>query len=129
MARVRARGASFDAPAVRGAVVVSIRKDETGFASTLGAEIALLDAARTAIGIGAFEEALRLVERHRREHPRGMLRRDSEVLAIEALFERGDRPQASLRARRFLDAFPDDPHAARVRDIAEPRKAATDSSR
>jgi hypothetical protein len=91
--------------------------------SGLGAEIALLDAARTAIGIGAYDRALALIERHRHEHARGMLRRDAEVLFLEALFERGSRTEAGLRAQSFLERFPDDPQSARVRAIAAAARA------
>lgn len=83
--------------------------------STLAAQVALLDSARTAIAAGAFAEALRLADRYRADFPAGELGPEAEVVAIEALVARGDRAAASARAARFLARYPGDPHAARVK--------------
>jgi hypothetical protein len=83
--------------------------------STLTAQVALLDAARTAAAAGAFAEALRLADRYRADFPSGELAPEAEVVAIEALVERGEKPRASERAARFLARYPGDPHTARVK--------------
>jgi hypothetical protein len=83
--------------------------------STLGAQVALLDAARTAIAAGAFAEALRLSERYRAEFPSGELAPEAEVVAIEALVFRGEKRPAAERAARFFARYPGDPHTARVK--------------
>jgi hypothetical protein len=83
--------------------------------STLSAQIALLDAARTAVAAGASADALRLADRYREEFPNGELAPEAEVVAIEALVKRGDRQPAALRAARFLARYPGDPHTARVK--------------
>jgi len=82
--------------------------------STLAAQVALLDAARTAFSSGAHAEALRLADHYRADFPNGELAPEAEVVAIEALVARGSRTAASERAARFLARFPGDPHAARV---------------
>ncbi|HWZ89226.1 MAG TPA: hypothetical protein VNW92_10260, partial [Polyangiaceae bacterium] len=87
--------------------------------STLGAQVALLDASRTAIAAGAFGEALRLTEQYQRDFPAGELTPDAEVVALEALAARGDRDELAVRAARFLARYPADPHAARVKALAE----------
>jgi hypothetical protein len=83
--------------------------------STLSAQVALLDAARTAIAAGAFAEALRLSERYRADFPSGELAPEAEVVAIEALVERGQKVPAAERAARFFARYPGDPHTARVK--------------
>ncbi|HEY0466427.1 MAG TPA: hypothetical protein VGC79_19590 [Polyangiaceae bacterium] len=86
--------------------------------STLAAQVALLDAARSAIASGAFAEALRLADRYRADYPNGELSPEAEVVAIEALVARKARQPASERAARFLARYPGDPHAARVKWLA-----------
>jgi hypothetical protein len=109
-AKYGARSQPPKRPATRAAAAV-----RSGRASTsLAAEIALLDEAREASRAGEFDHALALLDRYRREHPDGELRRESDVLTMEALFLGGDRDAATERARRFLEAFPDDPHVTRV---------------
>jgi len=83
--------------------------------SSLAAEIALLDEARREQSAGQFERALAVLARYQREHPHGALRRESDLLKLETLSRRGDDDEAARLARQFLEAFPDDPHAARVR--------------
>ncbi len=87
--------------------------------TSLAAEIALLDAARRAREAGDFEGALALLDRYHREHPHGELRRESDVLKLETLVERGDREEATRLGRHFLETFPNDPHVAHVRTLAQ----------
>jgi hypothetical protein len=87
--------------------------------TSLAAEIALLDAARRARETGDFDRALALLDRYHREHPHGELRRESDVLKLETLVERGDREEATRLGRHFLETFPDDPHVAHVRTLAQ----------
>jgi len=88
-------------------------------ASSLAAEIALLDDARRAQSAGQFELALTILGRYQREHPHGVLRRESDVLKLETLAKSGEHDEAERLARRFLEAFPDDPHAAHVRTFVQ----------
>lgn len=86
--------------------------------STLAAEVARLDAARTALEIGAFDEALRLVTRFHRDFPNGELATEADVLRIEVLSARNDHAGARREAARFLERHGNDPHAERVRQLA-----------
>jgi hypothetical protein len=87
----------------------------------LAQEIALLDAARSALRAGDGSRALGLATRHQREFPRGTLAPEAEVLSIEALAQTGERARAAGRARAFLLAHADSPLAERVRRIAAKR--------
>jgi hypothetical protein len=89
-----------------------------GAGSTLAAQVALLDAARTASAVGATEDALRLVGEYHRDFPQGELTADADVVAIDVLAAGGDRSSARERAARFLAQHPNDPHATHVRNVA-----------
>jgi TolA-binding protein len=86
----------------------------------IAAEIALLDAARTAQTSGNHARALSLLDQYATEFPAGGLAAEAEVLRIDVLAARGDRAVAAERARRFLQRHPNSPHAERLRRIAEP---------
>jgi hypothetical protein len=83
--------------------------------STLAAQVALLDAARSALATGIYSDALRLADRYRADFPNGELSPEAELVAIEALLSRSERAAALARAARFLERYPGDPHAARVK--------------
>jgi outer membrane protein assembly factor BamD (BamD/ComL family) len=87
-------------------------------ASTLDAEVAALDAVRTAISAAALHRALRLIEQYRLDFPRGELARDADVFEIETLVAQGEHREASSQAERFLARYPNDPHLARVKGLA-----------
>jgi hypothetical protein len=55
------------------------------------------------------------LQQYQREFPKGELRVDAEVLAIEALAGAGRTAEAQRRAQQFLSQRPADPHVARVR--------------
>ncbi len=85
--------------------------------STLGAQVALLDAARAAALSGAASEALALTDRFQHQFPRGELAPDAEVVGIEALAAEGERSTLTARIERFLARYPSDPHAERVKAL------------
>lgn len=97
----------------------ALQAAQAGRSSTLSAEVSLVDAARTAIGMGSYGEALRLVDEYHRDFPAGELEADAEVVAIDALAGRGEQSAVRERAARFLSRYPNDPHAARVRLVGE----------
>jgi hypothetical protein len=88
--------------------------------STLGAESALLGAARAKLTSGNSRGALDDVARLRAQFPHGRLAQEREVVAVDALAALGDRPGARARALTFLDQFPASPYAARIRQSLEP---------
>jgi hypothetical protein len=80
----------------------------------LRAEIALVDAARSAVAGGAGERALVLLGRYDRSYPRGTFRPEAAALRIEALARLGRTTQARALAQRFIAAHADSPLADRV---------------
>ena len=92
---------------------------EAGSPSDLAAEVSRIDAARTASAAGNHDEAVWLIERYHREFPDGSLAPDADVVALEAVAAKGDRAETTRRAILFLSRYPDDPHAARVRWLAD----------
>ncbi len=85
--------------------------------SSLAREVAALDAARTALAVGANASALRQIEQYHREFPQGELAADADVVAIEALAAQGDSAAMKRAASRFLRQHPRDPHVARIREL------------
>lgn len=82
--------------------------------SDLRAEIALVDAARSAVATGADDRALVLLNRYDTSHRAGTFRPEATALRIEALDHLGRTGQARTLAQRFLAAHPDSPLADRV---------------
>ncbi len=80
----------------------------------LRAEIALVDAARSAVASGAGERALALLGRYDTSYPRGTFRPEAAALRIEALAHLGRTVQARALAQRFIAAHGDSPLADRV---------------
>ena len=80
-------------------------------------ESRLVGSARDALRAGAPRRALSLLDQARTRFPAGVLGQERAALGIEALFASGSKSEASERARRFLEAFPTSPHAARVRAL------------
>lgn len=98
--------------------------DEAGRAvrtrsSALAAEVARLDAARTSNAVGDYDETIQLIERYHREFPDGALAPDADVVALEAVAAKRDQGETARRAALFLSRYPGDPHAARVRWLAD----------
>lgn len=107
-------------PDATGSPRISEEPDATTKASSrLAAEVAALDAVRTALSIGAPERALQGVEGYRREFPEGELTPEAHVLEVEALAAKGDRAGARRESERFLARYPKDPHVTRVRWLGE----------
>ena len=76
----------------------------------------LLDEARLA----EPERGLELVALFHASHPSSPLAPDAEMVALRALLAQGERQALRIRARSFLVAYPNDPHAARVEPWAKP---------
>lgn len=73
----------------------------------LGAERALLDVARTAVGRGQPGAALDALRRHAATFPNGRLREEREALFVQALALNGQSAEATQRANGFRRAYPD----------------------
>jgi hypothetical protein len=87
--------------------------------STLAAEVSRIDSARIAISMGDYDETMRLIERYHRDFPNAALAPDADVVALEAAAMKRDPGEIARRAQSFLSRYPGDPHAARVRRLAE----------
>jgi hypothetical protein len=82
--------------------------------SDLRAEIALVDAARTAVATGADDRALALLQRYDGSYPAGTFRPETSALRIEALDHLGRTAQARTLASKFIATHADSPLADRV---------------
>jgi hypothetical protein len=81
-------------------------------------QIALVDAARTAVKSGDPERALALLRRYDTTFPAGAFRPEVAALRIEALAADGQTDLARARARDFIAAHPESPLSARLARIA-----------
>jgi hypothetical protein len=81
-------------------------------------QIALIDAARTAVKAGSTERALVLLRRYETSYPAGAFRPEALALRIEALAAGGRGAEARALAREFLARYPQSPLADRVERIA-----------
>ena len=66
---------------------------------------------------GDAGRAIGLLAQARERFPGGVLGQERAALGVEALMQSGARAEAAESARRFLAAFPNSPHAARVRAL------------
>ncbi|WP_437814625.1 tetratricopeptide repeat protein [Sorangium sp. So ce1078] len=81
----------------------------------LRAESALLMQARAELRSGDAAAAAATLERLRVQFPKGVLRQEREVLAIDVLAARGDAQEAKRRARAFINRYPGSPHSAKLK--------------
>jgi outer membrane protein assembly factor BamD (BamD/ComL family) len=80
----------------------------------LDAELALLRAAREALGRKAPAAALASLDQHAREFPGGHLVEERMLLRAQAQCELGRREAARAAAAELVRAFPESPHARTV---------------
>lgn len=83
----------------------------------LDAELALLRAAREALGRKAPAAALQSLEQHARAFPAGHLVEERMLLRAQAQCELGERAAARAAAAELVRAFPQTPHAATVAEL------------
>ncbi|WP_437928401.1 tetratricopeptide repeat protein [Sorangium sp. So ce291] len=81
----------------------------------LRAESALLMEARAELRSGDVAAAAAILERLRVQFPKGVLRQEREVLAIDVLAARGDVQDAKRRAQAFIKQYPRSPHSAKLK--------------
>ena len=87
--------------------------------SSLRAELAALDAVRSALASGDSVGALSFLDAYFRTFPRGRLRPEAEVLRIDALAKGGRMDDARKYAQEFLRRHPNSVLAARVQSFAK----------
>jgi hypothetical protein len=74
--------------------------------TSLAAERALIERARSALARGDGEGALSATAQHEREFAKGQLAEEREALAVQALASSGRVQEAAERGARFRKAFP-----------------------
>jgi len=84
----------------------------------LAKEVRLVDAARASL-LGDPRGALALLERHRREFPKGALRVEADLVRLEAHLRAGERSKAQSIVDRLTRGAPEGPVAARARRLFE----------
>ncbi|MBN1606747.1 MAG: hypothetical protein JW940_08940 [Polyangiaceae bacterium] len=95
---------------------VAVFSDED---NTLDREVALLDAARSALSAGDARRALSLLAAQQRQFPRGALGPEARLTRIKALLSLGDRATAEAETRRLEQGRPGGAHASRARQLLE----------
>ncbi|HEY1532783.1 MAG TPA: tetratricopeptide repeat protein [Polyangiaceae bacterium] len=85
----------------------------------LSAESALLTQARAQLRNGDVNAAQQVLSTLHKKFPKGMLRQEREVLAIEVLAARGNQNAARQRAKAFIAAYPESPHSAQLSRFAD----------
>lgn len=83
--------------------------------STLGAEVAAVEAANRALRAGDPERAMRVLEGNAQLLEDGTLKEEADVARILALCDMGKQEAAAAEARRFLQSAPHSPLVGRVK--------------
>jgi hypothetical protein len=84
----------------------------------LSVESRMLTDARAQLRGGDPRGALNTLERLRARSPKGVLSQERDVLAIQIASALGDAAGAKRKAKEFLDAYPQSPHAPQLRRLA-----------
>jgi len=84
----------------------------------LSVESRMLTEARSQLRGGDPRGALATLERLRARSPKAVLSQERDVLAIQIASALGDAATAKRKAREFLDAYPESPHAPQLRRLA-----------
>jgi len=91
-------------------------------------EFAIIKRAQDAV-LSSPAQALDLAEQHPRAFPTGDLRREREVVAVEALPRLGRKTEAKSRANALLTRYPRTPYVVRLeRALGEPLSPAPSTS-
>lgn len=102
---------------------VSAFPDPLSRPATATSESSRLAQARALLRNNDASAALSALESLRRDHPRGLLVEEREVLTIEALLAMGHEETATTHAQEFLTRYPKSPHAASALRVLERRSA------
>jgi hypothetical protein len=88
--------------------------------SQLKAEASALREARAQLRAGQLSNAFATLEASRRKFVAPELYQEREALMVELLYRSGQMDMAALRAKAFLERFPESPHAEQVRQFTAP---------
>jgi hypothetical protein len=85
----------------------------------LSEQIRLIEAARAGVAARDAGSALAALDSYAAKYPRGAFGQEAMVLRIRALDQSGDFARATSLAKSFVARFPQSPHVARLKPIAE----------
>lgn len=88
-----------------------------GSPGQLGREVASIDRARQALSAGDAAGALRELDSFDHTQLTGVLEREARVLRIDALLAQGQTSRARSLAEQYVQQYPNDAHAARLRAL------------
>jgi len=88
-------------------------------AGELAEQIALVDAARSALATGSAQRALTIAREYQNEYPTGTFRPEVSAVKIEALVKLGRMAEARSLAERFVATHGPGPLADRVARLAQ----------
>jgi outer membrane protein assembly factor BamD (BamD/ComL family) len=79
----------------------------------------LIEAARAGVAARNGKSALAALDSYAAQFPRGAFGQESVVLRVRALDQSGSSAAATALARSFIARYPQSPHVARLKPIAE----------
>jgi hypothetical protein len=85
----------------------------------LSEQIRLIEAARAGVASQNAKAALSALDSYAAKFPRGSFGQEATVLRIRAVDQSGDSARATAMAKSFVARFPNSPHVARLKPIAE----------
>jgi hypothetical protein len=85
----------------------------------LSEQIRLIEAARSGVAAHDSKAALAALDSYSAKFPRGSFGQEALVLRIRAVDQAGDSARATAMAKSFVARFPNSPHVARLKPIAE----------
>jgi hypothetical protein len=96
------------------------RSDSSASATEdLSEQIKMIEAARAGVAAGDPQAALKALNAYGAKFPRGSFGQEATVLRIRAVDQSGDSARATAMAKLFVSRFPNSPHVARLKPIAE----------
>ncbi len=88
-------------------------------AEDLSEQIRLIEAARAGVASQNPKAALGALDSYAAKFPRGSFGQEATVLRIRAVDQSGDSARATAMAKSFVARFPNSPHVARLKPIAD----------
>ena len=85
----------------------------------LSEQIRLIEAARAGVAGHDAKAATAALDAYAAKFPRGSFGQEAMVLRIRAIDQAGDSARATALAKSFVARFPNSPHVARLKPIAE----------
>jgi Outer membrane lipoprotein len=116
-----------NAPPIRSAAFA--QPAASASASTFREELAMVEAARSALASGDTDVCLKALDRHDAKFPDGALASEADITRIEAHAKNGQNARARALADRFLTRHPTSPYVERVRSLRAKLAASDEGSR